>query len=221
MKFFGSIILSIFCVCFLHSCKKSSGTTPAPTNNDTSQKYQCEIVCSDMNAFKNQDIPFDAYDSGAPAGTKFHWDFGDGTVSSIGSPVHSYSTIGTKSVTLTASNSGTAHISLTIFPTTNCPFIYHIGGTHLWTGAYANSASYPATSISDTFTIAVIDSASLTFMTQTYFCTGYNSVTNSYGFAQVPLAANWLVYYCANDSINYNPGVSADSAWIYMHSILH
>lgn len=96
------IIISLF----LTSCKKDD-PAPLPVASFQTDKN---------NVFVNFSISFTNHSTNA---TSYHWNFGDGTVSTLENPTHSYSKGGTYAVLLTASGKGgtdTISQNITILP---------------------------------------------------------------------------------------------------------
>lgn len=63
-----------------------------------------EFNASPLSGVQNLGVKFTDYSTGTPAASSWSWQFGDGAVSTTQNPTHVYTTVGTYTVTLTASN---------------------------------------------------------------------------------------------------------------------
>jgi PKD repeat protein len=91
MKKFTQATVLLFATALLFSCTKKS-PAPLPT---AGFNYPKTNETSGTVNFANTSINASSYS----------WNFGDGTTSILASPIHTYATVGTYTVTLTASNS--------------------------------------------------------------------------------------------------------------------
>lgn len=80
------------------------GTNPWGSNTLQKKKY-VHVIQKPTSLFTmKEDDPFVTFTNQSVGGSEYHWDFGDGEISSNFAPVHEYTSDGTFTVTLTVTN---------------------------------------------------------------------------------------------------------------------
>lgn len=88
-----------------YSYNDNTGNNNGNGNNNgggtQQQPYASFLVTNSFAISTNQSVSFTNYSSNA---TSYRWSFGDGSSSTLSNPTHTYTTVGDKTVTLTAYN---------------------------------------------------------------------------------------------------------------------
>ncbi|WP_317127697.1 PKD domain-containing protein [Marinoscillum furvescens] len=90
----GRVLMSILVLALMASCE--TGEDAEPEQEDPIASFQFEVSTDNF-----LEVTFSNFSKNA---TSYAWDFGDGNTSEEESPVHTFETVGTYEVTLTASN---------------------------------------------------------------------------------------------------------------------
>ncbi len=153
-----------------------------------------------------------SFQSTAPAGSSYLWNFGDGTTSTQATPTHVYSSIDSFKVSLVINNQSSKSVSKKIYiaAVPEASIVSGIAGMKNWHGYViahfqAPSARDTISTLTDQFSIAVNSNISITVKGDVLDCYNTDNVNHIYYFRYYISQYSWreIDYYYSTDNICY------------------